>query len=227
MSCMGMSKQFNKKILCEKIQKLIIIYIYDAYIFYNSICHSELIFRKWNRFTCKKKYFNEINFSWTNYISLIILAPIVEELFYRYGLKFSVKKATFLAIGIVYTIYLFFQPKNTNFEDPKTLILFWTGIIGSFFIIYFLVKKNHRWIKYIYDQKFYIIFIISVLAFSYSHFTLYENNTSIKSILLSPLYLYTYIVAGIIYGLLRIKIGFIWGCLAHIFWNLFVTLNQQ
>ncbi len=175
----------------------------------------------------KNTYFDVSTPSWINYVSLIIFTPIIEEFFYRYGLKFSVKKTSFLVLGIVYTIYLFFQPADVNFMDPKILTLFWVSLIISFFLIFAFVKKNKDWFKRLYDERFYLIFITSVVVFGYSHFTLYESSSGLNNILLSPFFLSTYFIAGIVYGLIRIRIGFVWGCLAHIFWNFFVTLNYQ
>jgi len=153
------------------------------------------------------------------YISVILFAPIIEEFLYRWGLKFSVVKATFLLLGISYTIAILVAPKDTDYKDAQRLLIEICSFIILFFTFYFLVKKNKSKIENAYREKFRWIFWISVVAFTYSHFSMYENN-SLLSIIWSPLTLYTYLISGVAFALIRLRISFIWGCIAHILWNL-------
>ena len=121
-------------------------------------------------------------------------------------------------------MYLFFQPRDM-LANPIVLLWFWIGFICTILFIYFLVKMNHKNIEKFYNRNFKLIFFSSNVFFAYSHLPLYETSYSLNSLLLSPIFLATYFIAGIVYSIIRLKIGFVWGCLAHICWNLFVTLS--
>lgn len=166
---------------------------------------------------------SELNQSLGLIIIINIIVPFIEELMYRYGLKFSPNKTSFLILGILYTIYLFFQPINLNWTNPILLSIFFSIILILFFVIKHTIKSNYNLVEDIYQKYFKYIFIISVVSFAYSHFTLYSNYNDLINILLSPIILIQYIIAGILYGGLRLKFGFFAGVLAHITWNLFVT----
>ena len=156
-------------------------------------------------------------------IVVIMIVPIIEELMYRYGLKFSPNKTSFLVIGIVYTIYIYFQPKDINWNNPLSLLFFFGGFITLFFISKFFLKANKEMVENFYINNSKLIFIISLVAFAYSHFTLHANYHEIKNILLSPIILSSYLIAGFLYGTIRLRLGFIWGILAHMLWNLLVV----
>lgn len=160
------------------------------------------------------------------YISIILIAPIIEEFLYRWGLRFSVIKATFLLLGISYTIATLVAPNNTNYKDPQRLLIEICSFIFLFFTFYFLVRKNKSKIEQAYKEKFRWIFWVSAVAFTYSHFSLYENK-SILSIICSPLMLYTYLISGVAFAIIRLRISFIWGCTAHILWNLIMIIIRD
>jgi membrane protease YdiL (CAAX protease family) len=166
----------------------------------------------------------ELNNSLSSIIIITVIVPIIEELMYRYGLKFSPNKSSFLVLGVLYTIYLFFQPSNLDWRNPLLLAMFFGIPIILFFTIKFIIKKNYNLVENIYRKNLKYIFIISVVSFAYSHFTLHLNYTDLANILLSPIILIPYIIAGILYGGLRLKFGFIAGIIAHITWNLSATL---
>ena len=166
----------------------------------------------------------ELNNSLSSIIIITIIVPIIEELLYRYGLKFSPNKSSFLVLGILYAIYLFFQPSNLDWTNPTLLAMFFGIPIILFFVIKFIIKKNYNLIENIYQKHLKYIFILSVVSFAYSHFTLHSNYADLTNILLSPVILIQYIIAGILYGGLRLKFGFWAGIIAHIIWNLIATL---
>ena len=155
-------------------------------------------------------------------IVIIMIVPIIEEFMYRYGLKFSPNKTGFLVTGIVYTVYIYFQPKDINWNNPINLLFFFGGFIGLFFISKFFLKANKERVENFYVKNNKLIFIISLVTFTYSHFTLHANYHEIKNILLSPIILSSYLIAGFLYGTIRLRFGFIWGILAHMLWNLLV-----
>ena len=174
--------------------------------------------------TSRNEYNNSSDNYYINFAALIIVVPIIEELLYRLGLKLSVRNITFLILGALYTIFLFIYPKNLNYNNPKILLTFFSSIIIVYFIMKYFVKRNYEHISLIYARKFKMIFVVSVIVFAYSHFTLYENYNTFHNLIYSPIILFPYFVAGTLYGLIRIRFGFVWGCLAHMIWN-FIALT--
>lgn len=174
--------------------------------------------------TKRNNYNNQSDNYYDNFIALVIIVPVVEEILYRLGLKFSVKNTSFFILGILYTLFLFISPSNLDYNNPIILLSFLTSIIVGYFLIRFFVKRNSQRISLIYAQKFKIIFAISVIVFAYSHFTLYENYNTLHNLIFSPIILFPYFVAGVLFGFIRIKFGLLWGCLAHMIWNFAATI---
>lgn len=168
-----------------------------------------------------KNYPNNLSYK----IIAILVVPFVEEVFYRLGLKFSIRNTTFFIIGILYTLYLFFQPDDLNFNDPIALLLFFGILILSIILIWFGVKKNALFFESLYVKYSKFIFWLSVIVFAYSHFILHQNHDSVYNIIFSPIILFPYFIAGILYGVIRVKFGFVWGCLAHMLWNFLVVMQ--
>ncbi len=168
-----------------------------------------------------QNYPNDLSYK----IIAILVVPFVEEVFYRLGLKFSIRNTTFFILGILYTLYLFFQPDDLNFNDPIILLLFFGTIILGIVLIWFGVRKNAVFFESLYAKHSKSIFWLSVIVFTYSHFILHQNHDSLYNIIFSPIILFPYVIAGILYGVIRIKFGFLWGCLAHMLWNFLVVMQ--
>ena len=83
---------------------------------------------------------------------LIFFVPIIEELLYRLGLKFSKTNTTFLILCIIYTLYLFAMP-NRNYNEPTTLLYFILTTILNFFSIRYFVSKKKEQILLIYYKN--------------------------------------------------------------------------
>lgn len=152
-------------------------------------------------------------------IILIFFTPIFEEFLYRYGLVFSKNKTSLLLLGWFYTFYIFIKPKEIDINNPKHLLLFFIFFVSLFFILRFFVDKYSNFFSSLYQRKLNYIFSLSVILFAYSHLTLYSNYKHLITILFSPIILLTYFIAAILYGLIRIRFGFVWCCIAHIIWN--------
>ncbi len=156
----------------------------------------------------------------TFYIIVIVLfVPILEEALYRLGLKFSINGVAALCLGISYSVYLFFQPSDINWKNPYVLITFWSAFIFTFFLYQFLLKKHQSFVINFYKRNTNLIILVSIISFAYSHITLYGQQDLINNLFLSPLILLPYVIAGALFSFLRIKFGFWYGVLGHIFWN--------
>jgi hypothetical protein len=156
---------------------------------------------------------------------VVLVVPFIEELLYRLGLKFSLRNTTLLLLGILYTVYLFFQPAEIDFNNPLVLLTFFGSFVGSFFILRFLVKQNSAIIDNFYTSNPNSVLWISTIAFAYSHLILHENHDSLLNVFLSPLILFPYLIAGFVYGKIRLQFRFFWGYFAHVLWNFFVAFK--
>ena len=52
-------------------------------------------------------------------------------------------------------------------------------------------------------------------------------NLSLNHLLLSPIILLPHFIAGILYGFIRLKYGFLWGLILHILYNSMVFSFQK
>ncbi|BCY27577.1 CPBP family glutamic-type intramembrane protease [Flavobacterium okayamense] len=153
---------------------------------------------------------------------LILIVPFFEELLYRLGLKYSIRNATFYCIGIIFTFLLFFP--NMNFQNPIIAPLIILSFVFLYIIIYQIVKKHHNIVENFYANNPKAILYLSIILFGYSHFVFHADYNNLINILLSPVVLLPYFLAGFIFSKLRLKFGFYYGLIAHMFWNFLVTI---
>ncbi len=158
---------------------------------------------------------------------MVLIVPFVEEAFYRLGLKFSIRNTTFLILGFLYTFYLFFQPSDIDFNNPKVLFSFFGIMVLTWFTIRFLLRKNKDKVEKTYKKYPKLIFISSAIVFAYSHYILHDNHYEIQNILYSPLIMFPYFIAGLLFGTIRLRLGFFYAVLAHSLWNFIAVLINK
>lgn len=129
----------------------------------------------------------------------------------------------FYSIGIVFTFLLFVFP-NINFQNPIVGPLVILAFIFLYIIIFQIVKKYNNIVENFYANNSNFILYSSIILFGYSHFVFHADYTNLMNILLSPVVLLPYFLAGFIYSKLRLKFGFYYGLIAHVFWNFLVTI---
>lgn len=155
-----------------------------------------------------------------NFLSIFVLLkitilPVIEEFIYRLGLRFKPSYfAFFIASNILYCGILI----NNFINDKQSTIwismlsLFFFLCVGIFFILKHVITKNYKKTYIIFKNNFTLIFYISLLLFTISHYTNYSDY----SFLIKLFFLSFIFIGGYFFSKLRIKEGFLYTCILHI-----------
>ncbi len=159
----------------------------------------------------------------------VILAPLIEELTFRLGLKFNkfnISISLSLLFLVALQIFSFPIPvlisENIinlgNLQGVVNMALLVTLISILIFVILSILKVNFEPLK----KNFKWILYLSALIFGLIHLTNYSNLGNM--LLLAPFLVAPQIIAGLNLGFLRMKYGFIWGYLGHVLHNALFTI---
>ncbi|ADB37673.1 CPBP family glutamic-type intramembrane protease [Spirosoma linguale] len=145
--------------------------------------------------------------------TIIILAPMFEEILFRVSLKYSLKNLTLM---LTFIFYLVSGAIAFPFENVFNIVI--RSIISILFglLFYILINRSIKlksmieifWLRH---TKF--IFYMSILLFGLSHLLNYPIN--IKLLLYIPLLTLSQIFSGIILGYVRLKYGIIYSFFIH------------
>lgn len=153
----------------------------------------------------------------------VIFAPIIEEMAFRMGLKFSPFKLSFSLALITFFLYpTFFSLFGLNLSKNlltfmPLLILLFIGILLGFV---FKLINNNNYIERFYRKYFFIIFYFFAVLFAGIHLLNYKNFEQIW--FLAPLLVAPQFIGGLTMGFVRIKYGLHWSILQHSIWNGFL-----
>lgn len=142
-----------------------------------------------------------------------ILAPLMEEITFRLGLKFSLRRlALSLSFGVVMLAGMIF----TSFIAEIGVLL------GAYVILFFVIYQILKYISAvtidnIYKKHFGLLFYFSAVTFGLIHIQNYTDLS--KSWFLLPLLILPQLLAGLIFGYVRVKLGFTYALFTHIFYN--------
>lgn len=150
---------------------------------------------------------NKISYEFNlhNFLLIVFIAPILEELGFRLFLK--PEKKVFIPISFTIIIYLilFLQYQYLN-EYLETII---TVIV--FFIIYRFERTLHKLlIKYYIFILYFTAFIFSLLHLNASNFE------SINEVYAIPVVLFPYFIYGLSFSYVRMKAGIEFSILLHL-----------
>lgn len=152
----------------------------------------------------------------------VLLVPFMEEIIFRLSLIF---KPIFLAIASSLLFYVllskFYFKTNYLFLDSTLFLrLILTLIIG---ILVFIIASNfsNRLIIF-WNNNFKWIFYISVIVFGFSHVYNYQIGT--HDLIIVPFLVLPQLLGGVFLGFIRIKYGFVYGCIFHSCFNVLPML---
>lgn len=187
----------------------------------------DIIFIKQNNYSLiqflKNKQENRI-FSqsyFLNITTIIIVAPLLEEIAYR--LSLNLKKNTVIISLITFcAIYVgdnIFSLDIYSFGTwLKTGVILIITLFGNFYIKQsFLNKIKARF----YNVYFYLLAIL----FAADHISIYITHLPSKLLILAPLFIIPQFFLALTTGYLRMKNGIIWAILLHIAFNTPTLLN--
>ncbi len=144
---------------------------------------------------------------WGILILGVIVAPIGEELVFRFVLKYR-KWSLYVFMPLLLSISINIIFWIVNIQVNKMVVYF---ICLALFVIFDFKFSNV--IKNIFKYKFHYLFYFVTILFALVHI---QNFTYSKSLLiLIPLLVLPQLFTGIFLGYLRVKLGFIWSMLLH------------
>lgn len=150
---------------------------------------------------------------WLGYITLVIIAPVMEEIIFRYALRFSKSVAALVVSAFFgYTSYLFL---NDTLHIGIGIAL----SICGFPIFRIAFEYFEQPIQAFWKKHFTLIFHFLAITFGLIHLTNYENVSNY--IFAIPLIL-SQLVSGYALGFVRLKFGLKYSILQHAAWN-FIT----
>ncbi|MDH7444012.1 CPBP family glutamic-type intramembrane protease [Aquimarina sp. 2201CG14-23] len=147
------------------------------------------------------------------FVSVIIYAPIIEELMFRTLIKPTKKELLlFLSIWTTFTINLFITLEQ---EWYYRYFIFLGFTLGIFFIYKRVISKKYlEKIKYFLNDHQLITLQITSIIFGFVHIFNYVDSFRIDSVLF--LLIVPRIISGHMFGKLKIKNGhIIWPMLLH------------
>lgn len=144
-------------------------------------------------------------------IVITVLSPVLEELTFRIGLKFSKLNLLIMILGINFIIFKSF------FEMDWYKSFFLTLISGILFCLY--IEKKSKELRRFWLNNKKNIFYTLLLSFSFLH--LHNYKFSFELLLLSPIIILPRIFGGLIYSYTRFKLGIVSAIMMHILNNTF------
>lgn len=156
------------------------------------------------------------------FINAVILTPVIEELSFRYGVSYNVRKIIWgLSFLISFLILIFFELyKELSFFSEN--LSFYVLMLPSTFIVSGILFRFSEFIGIVLKKTPIFIFVLfSSFLFALVHLNVIGKQESIFAygFLLLP-----YFVSGYLYSYVRINIGIKYGILLHAL-NNFILLT--
>jgi hypothetical protein len=157
------------------------------------------------------------------HLFLLLLGPVFEELNHRSWLRFS-RLNVALSVSLFFYVFLS-QFFGWVYEISTESLLNMTGALAVFVFIYLLLSKpsNYQKIKAFWVKNYIAIFYSSAIYFGYVHLGNFGTLTYEK-VLFSPIIVLQFVVLGIMFGYVRVRLGLLWGIMLHIMFNILVGL---
>lgn len=158
---------------------------------------------------------DDLRDTWTTYLSIVMIAPILEELIFRYGLRYS---KTILACLIWFPVYWI-----TKHTVPQNILPLAIGL--SFIlilIIRFAMKPFDVQLEKLWIRGFPFLFHVFAITFGLIHLSNYSN---ISNYFLAIPLVCSQFVSGYVLGFVRMKFGLVYSMGLHSVWNFFATIT--
>ena len=157
----------------------------------------------------------ELPDTWGTYLAIVIIAPILEELIFRYGLRYS---KTIIACLTWFPIYWIIKHTVPQSNLPLSIGLSLLSIpIIRFALIPFDVQLEKLWIR-----SFPFLFHVFAITFGLIHLS---NYSHISNYFLAIPLVSSQIVSGYVLGFIRMKFGLTYSMGLHAVWNFFASIT--
>lgn len=150
-----------------------------------------------------------------NFMLLIILSPILEELCFRLALVFKKANISLGIVSILFFTILHENISNTVILDYKNLLVF-LGLVPLYFLLNRIIPDG--FINSLSKHKF-KIYYFSIIIFAFLHF-----DFTIP-IYFSPIILLPQIIVGVILTFVRLKFTIFHAIILHMLLNAPVMLS--
>ncbi|OQD44117.1 hypothetical protein BUL40_00760 [Croceivirga radicis] len=156
-----------------------------------------------------------------SFLIVVIIVPIYEEIIFRLPLVYRPINLALSVFGLCY-FFLSSFIFGSNFLTLDINLFY--KLVFSLVValsVYFGGKRFSR-LGSFWNGNFQVIYYSSILLFGFAHILNFKIN--FENYYLLPLVISPHLLAGIILNYIRIKLGFLFCCLFHIFNNLFVFI---
>lgn len=135
--------------------------------------------------------------SYILFLTVVIVAPFMEEFIFRYPLKFAVTALLFTSLSFFYILYIIFDPSfNLVF-----LVIIWLFIACLSTVLIFEFFKI-QWINF-FTNNYGWIFYLHVVMFAFLHSS--NFNLEPKAWIITPLLVIPQFILGMLLGYVRIR----------------------
>lgn len=172
------------------------------------------------------------NSEYTIYIFIlgVFIMPVLEEIAFRLPLKrfdiTSILLSISVLLGLILTYlvseYLWWPEENILFFLTNLLYLF--SIIGLIYAILNLLRDRIFELEYFWNNNPTRICYLSVTLFAFMH--VFNLNIEARDLIFLPIILTIFLINGVAFGYLRVRLGLFYAILMHIAINgLSFTIN--
>lgn len=153
---------------------------------------------------------------WFMYVAIVLLAPLFEEGIFRATLRFSRSSiALFVTIAL---ITIGFVADASNLHRGFMIL----GGLAVWPMISYALKPFHHQLESFWIKVFPYIFHIIAITFGLIHIS---NYTGITNVFLAIPLVFSQLIAGYVFGYVRMKFGLKYSVGMHITWNFIVSLS--
>jgi hypothetical protein len=153
---------------------------------------------------------------------MVAILSVIEEVLFRLPLRFRPFNLA-LPLGLIATVGTAFFLRKLDIPWPvwtHYLILLLLAVI-TILLIYFILRHAliSNFLYRVYERRFAVIFYVFNITFALLHFSNYRHFNS-AAFLIAPIITLPQLLTGLNLSYLRIRHGFFWAALYHVFWNM-------
>lgn len=156
------------------------------------------------------------------YLKVIFIGPLVEEMAFRKSLIFSKRN---FALSLSFLSFLFLSEVFSSSYELNTALLvkILTGALLYFFCVAYIRKDKEFMLANAFEKHYGKVFYATAIAFGYLHLFNY-GSISLEILMASPVLVLMFIIYGIVFGYVRVTLGFSWALVLHMILNTFIRL---
>lgn len=145
---------------------------------------------------------------------VFLVVPFLEEIIFRWGLKWNKFSFPFLINSIAFAIIVYFTNYFYSYKDTLWLILNVTGLFIcslTFLMMFYWIKKNETKAEKLFLKYFEYVFWGSIILFTLSHYQNYENYKFIYKLS----FLTLIFIDGYFFSKIRLEKNLIYSIVLH------------